>query len=548
MNDTIKVDFANQPSKIIKKGTRYYELLDLENNPNYIGIRANKELVSLDMRISNDDFIEFVDIQSVIGNKIYQAGVKFVLEVALKEAFGKEYEVIFNHSIRRGIHINIKGPKVFSENDTLKLKEQMAKIVEEQVPIQRLNIDKAEAIQFYNLIGAKEKAQNIHNVTNEIVTLYKLKNNINYFYVEMPHNTRNLKNFDLHYISNNEIVLLFPNRENYNEIAPYIHYEKVIKNYKNNKYWLKEQKATYLAQVNEMVSNFHIADLVKSTEMFFNINIEKIVEAIINRKAKFVMIAGPSSSGKTTTTKKISLTLQALGYKPFMISVDDYFKEREETPKDENGNYDFESLEAIDTNLLSTQLQDLIAGKTVKMPRFDFVQGIKIFDKEVKLPNNSIILMEGLHCLNDQLTPTIANDLKYKIYLSPFMPLNVDRHNYISSTDVRILRRIVRDKRTRNRDVDHTIGYLETLRKGEEKYIYPFINQADTILNTAMAYEIGVLKVYAEPLLYSIDGNSPYYEEARRLINFLKGFFPIPSEYVNDDSVLREFIGNSIFE
>ena len=297
-----------------------------------------------------------------------------------------------------------------------------------------------------------------------------------------------------------------------------------------------------------MVSNFHIADLVKSTEMFFNINIEKIVEAIINRKAKFVMIAGPSSSGKTTTTKKISLTLQALGYKPFMISVDDYFKEREETPKDENGNYDFESLEAIDTNLLSTQLQDLIAGKTVKMPRFDFVQGIKIFDKEVKLPNNSIILMEGLHCLNDQLTPTIANDLKYKIYLSPFMPLNVDRHNYISSTDVRILRRIVRDKRTRNRDVDHTIGYLETLRKGEEKYIYPFINQADTILNTAMAYEIGVLKVYAEPLLYSIDGNSPYYEEARRLINFLKGFFPIPSEYVNDDSVLREFIGNSIFE
>ncbi len=547
MNQEITINIKGEGEKTLPLGLSYYDYLS-QLYPNLIGVRVNNELVPLDTKVANQDYVELIYPNSVIGNKIYQAGLKFVLQVALNEEFGKSYKVTFNHSIMRGIHITINGPQEFTEQDVSQLKNAMLNIAKSNAPIKRLNVAKQEAIQFCHLIGEEEKAQNIHNVTNDIVTLYKLHKTINYFYVEMPYTTQILQNFDLKYLNPNELVLLLPESTNHSTIEPYVHYEKVIKNYKDSRYWLKQHQATYLSDINDMISNYQIKELVKSSEMFFNINIQKVVEAIINRKAKYVLIAGPSSSGKTTTTKKIALNLKALGYKPFMISVDDYFKEREETPKDEFGNYDFESLDAIDTQLLSTTLNDLINGKTVKMPRFDFPTGTKVFDREVTLPPNSIILMEGLHCLNDELTPSIPQELKYKIYLSPFLALKVDRHNYISSTDLRVLRRIVRDRRTRNRSVDDTIAYLETLRHGEEKYIYPFINQSDTIINTSLAYEIGVLKVYVEPLLYSIDGGSPYYEEARRLINFLKGFFPIPSEYVNDDSILREFIGGSIFE
>ena len=328
----------------------------------------------------------------------------------------------------------------------------------------------------------------------------------------------------------------------------YIHYKNVIKCYEDSKLWAGALEIPYLADINKKISESKIEELVKITETHFNNQIYNLVNKFVKSKARFLMFAGPSSSGKTTTTKKIALQLKSRGLETLVLTIDNFFKEREDSPKDENGEYDFECLECLDLKLLNKTLKDLIAGKKVKLPTFNFETGCKEYnDPPIKIEDYTVILMEGLHCLNDNMTPDIDPSLKYKVYLSPFIPLNIDKHNYISSTDLRLMRRIVRDNRTRARDVGKSIEDWNKVRSGERKYIYPYINKIDDILNTSLVYEIGVLKTFVEPLLYSVKSDSPSYNEARRLINYLKGFFPIPSDYVNDDSILREFIGKSAF-
>ena len=258
------------------------------------------------------------------------------------------------------------------------------------------------------------------------------------------------------------------------------------------------------------------------------------------------MIAGPSSSGKTTTTRILGAYLRSKGYDPICLSTDDYFVDRIDTPKDEYGKYDFECLNAIDTKEFNNDLMRLLKGEEVNIPTYNFVTGKREYHNNlIKLNENSIILIEGLHSLNDDLTPGIPDRYKYKIYLSPFIPLNIDRHNYISTLDLRLIRRIIRDNRTRGYTVSEVIEKWQSVRNGEEKYIFPYTHQANMIINTALPYELGVLKVYAEPLLLSIDTDSKYYEEARRLLKFLRSFYTITSEYVSKNSILREFIGGA---
>ena len=544
----ITINLINGKQVTLNQGETYIKLLEEQLNKDIIGLIVNKELVNPNTLAEDGALVEFIERTSIIGEKIYQAGIKFLTEVALKEEFGKTYKIKYNHSLGDGIHASIKGPTPFTSKDIYRLKMAMTKIVNQKEFINKINVEKSEAITYYESHEDSIKAQNIHNVSNDIIKLYKLKDQINYFYIEMPYNTKTLDVFDVHYLEENEIVIITSKKELARKEPTYVSYTKIIKNYKNNYYWLSKHNIKYLSDINKLATEYKIKDLVKSSEIFFNINLQKVVEDIIMKQSKYIMIAGPSSSGKTTTTKKISLILKSLGYNPFMISVDDYFIDRDQTPTDEYGNPDFECLEAIDTKLLSQQLNDLMNNKEVKMPTFDFVRGKKVYEKTVTLPPKSIILMEGLHCLNDELTPTIPKSSKYKIYLSPFLSLKVDDQNYISSTDLRIIRRIIRDKRTRNKDVEFTIKYVETLRQGEEKYIYPHVDKANIVINTSIAYELGVLKVYVEPLLYSVKMDSPYFEEARRLIKFLNNFFAIPSEYIPEDSILREFIGGSSFE
>lgn len=536
----------------VEKGTTLHELSKLyqpKMKYSIVGAEIDNETIPMETKINKATKVKFIDITSTNGYKINKYGLEFVVEVALKEEFGTTYEVRYDHSIANGIHMTILSEKKFTLNDAKKLKTKMNEIISQDERIYNLNVEKSEAIAYYNKVKAPEKAQNIHNVTNNIVSMYKLRNYINYFYSEMPYSTGCLKKYDLVFLGDNKLVLLFPSPGTKSKVPEYIHYQNVIKCFNEGKNWINSLEMPYLADLNKHVSDCKVEDLIKITETHFNNQISDLANGIIKKKARYVLIAGPSSSGKTTTTKKIALQLRSRGYDVLMISVDDYFKDKVNAPKDAEGNYDFECLEALDLKLLNKQLKELIAGKKVTIPTYNFALGEKEYkNAPTKLQDNAIILMEGLHCINDAMTPDLDPTLKYKVYLSPFIPLNIDRHNYVSTTDLRLMRRMVRDNRTRATDVGATIGYWSTVRGGEEKHIFPHISNVDKIVNTSLIYEVGVLKVYAEPLLYSVKSDSPAYNEARRLINSLRNFFPIPSDYVPDESILREFIGRSSFE
>jgi uridine kinase len=399
---------------------------------------------------------------------------------------------------------------------------------------------------YYTKVDCNEKSKNIHNTSKEIVRVYKLRNYINYFYSGMPYSTGALEDFNLVFLSDNKLVLIFNAKSgSKNE---YVLYKNVIEQYDIGKKWIKDMDIPYLADVNHLISELKMENLVKAIETNYNNQLSHVAREVLDKKAKYVLIAGPSSSGKTTSTKKLSLQLRSRGYDTLLISADNYFKDIAEhnKPKEE---IDFEAIDCLDLKLLGKQLKDLVAGKKVSLPEYNFALGVKEYnDPPVSITDDTIILIEGLHAINDKMTPDLDPSKKFKIFLSPLMPLNIDKHNYISINDLRLMRRIVRDNRTRATDVGQTISYWNIVRNGEEKNIYPFVNGVDRVLNTSLAYEVGVLKVFVLPLLYSVTEESLAYTEARRIIESLDEFYPIPSDYVPDDSILREFIGKSIFE
>ncbi len=540
----VTIIFDDNKKITVPLGTKY---IDISRYSHYkdtvIGVKRNNEILALDEAPKQNETIEFFDVNSLEGAKMYKAAIKFIFEVALKTVF-KEADIHFLHSVPGGMLGDIKYPEILTNEDISKIKNEMAKIIDADYPFIKYNILKKEVQAFYENMNYNEKASNLKSCDN-IVTIYKLKDYLNYFYVALPYSTKYIRSFALKYLQNNKIVILYPSNLTNGKLPEYIHHENIIKSFYEGRAWLKRLNTPYLADLNELITNYKIKDFIESCELAFNDQIKKACEEIIRNKDKrFIMLAGPSSSGKTTTTRVLAAYFRSIGYEPICISTDDYFVERENTPKDEHGEYDFECLNAIDIKLLNDELISLLKGEEVNVPTFNFITGKKEFHNNlIKLKENSIILIEGLHALNDDLTPYIDNRYKYKIYLSPFIPLNIDRHNYISTLDLRLIRRIIRDSRTRGHDVSNTIKTWQSVRNGEEKYIFPYTHQANTIINTALPYEVGVLKVYAEPLLLSVDTDSKYYEEARRLLKFLQSFYPISSEYVSENSILREFIG-----
>ena len=549
ITNSTRVTFENGTTIEVDKGTSLYEIsrkYQPEMKHKIVGAEINNEVVPLDYRINKESNVIFLDATYVNGYKLAKSGLQFIIEVALKEEFGRDYEVEYDYSILSEVYLTIKGPKKFTLSDAKKLKAKMNEIVANDEIIQRLNVDKKEAIAYYNKVNCPEKAENIHNTSKDIVRVYKLRNYINYFYAGMPYSTGALDEFNLVFLSDNKLVLLFHAKTGgKNE---YTLYKNVIEQYEIGKKWVKDMKIPYLSNVNKLISDLKMENLIKAIEANYNNQLSHVARNIIDKKAKYVLIAGPSSSGKTTSTKKLSLQLRSRGYETLLISVDDYFKDIAEynKPREE---IDFESIDCLDLKLLNKQLKDLVAGKKVSLPEYNFALGVKEYNSApVSITPDTIILIEGLHAINDKMTPDLDPDKKYKIFLSPLMGLNVDKHNYISINDVRLMRRIVRDNRTRATDVGQTICYWTMVRNGEEKNIYPFVNSVDTVINTSLAYEVGVLKVFVEPLLYSVTEESLAYTEARRIIESLDEFYPIPSDYVPDDSILREFIGKSIFE
>ncbi len=542
--DTVKITFADDTIHEYKKGTTFYEISKDSPMENIMGYKINNEVYSLDNKVAEDVKIEFINTNDIIGNKIYKAGLKFLFEVALIEVY-PDLEVSYEHSVPRGMLGIVEGNKIITQDDLVKIKKRMDEIVLENAIITKLNVTPKEAIKYYRHFNENEKADNIGSITDRLATLYKLHKKLNYFYSLMPYSTGSIDKYELVYLGKNRIVFIFPTVNSNGSIPEYVHYANIIDSFFKGKKWLENLHMPYISNLNKTIGTGKIKDFIRSNELMFSLDIAKVVDNIIsNHDIKFILIAGPSSSGKTTTNSRIASYLEALGYDAIKISLDDYFVNREDTPKGEDGKYDFECLEAIDVDLFNSDLQKLLNGEEISLPVYNFISGKREYPNEkIKLKDNSIFLIEGLHALNDKLTANIDNKYKYRIYLSPFIPINIDMHNYISTIDLRLLRRIVRDNRTRGYDCLKTIDNWQSVRNGEEKYIFPYIHQADVIINTALAYEVGVLKVYVEPLLLSVGVDSIYYEEARRLIGFLNQFFPIPGEYVTDDSILREFIG-----
>lgn len=545
--EKIVITLDNGEKKEFQKNITYYEISKGFNlKKDILGVKIKNEVLSLNDRATESVKLSFIDLNDLTGNKIYKSGLEFIFEIALKEVFPTA-DIIYQHSVPKGVLGEIDYEHIITQEDLSKIKSVMARIISEDKHFKKLNIKKKEAIEFYKSIKEYEKAENVQNISDKVVTLYELNGIYNYFYSDMPYSTGSITQYDIIYLGRNRLVFVIPSNRTNGILPEYVHYDNIINSFLVGKNWLETLDMKYATQLNRRICDGKIKEFIKSCELVFNLNIAKVVTEITNnRNIKFVLIAGPSSSGKTTTTKRLSSYLTAQGFDPIKISIDDYFLERVDTPKDEFGNYDFECLTAIDLELFNNDLKKLLEGKEINMPTYNFISGRKEYnDNYIKMKDNSIILIEGLHALNDDLLPGIDKKNKYKIYLSPFIPLNIDRHNYVSTIDLRLIRRIIRDNRTRGYNINKTMESWQRVRDGEEKYIFPYIHQADTIINTALPYEVGVLKVYIEPLLRSINVESNYYEEAKRLLNFLKMFFPIPGEYVVDDSILREFIGGN---
>ena len=550
MNSLINVVLNNKKTITVSPNTTIREIV-LNNSDvceyKVVGAKIQNEIVDFDYVLNKDCHITLIDLEDIDGYKMTQAGLKFVLEVALKNNFGPGVEVNYNHSIGNGINTTISGIDNFTKEDVDKLKKCMDQIIDNDLKFIRYNVLSKEAISYYQNHKEFEKADNIHNIYSDIVTIYKLDNYYNYYFNSMPESTGYLNDFELVYIDDKELALVLPTNHTFN-LVEYKNYRGITKCFKDTFNILDKYNMSYVSDINKSIAKGNSKDIIKLCETYFNIQLTNCANKIIEKKAKFVLIAGPSSSGKTTTAKKLLTTLKAMGKDVLLISTDDYFLNLEDTPKKEDGKYDFESIKAVDVNALNNDLRDLVNEKEVILPSYNFKTGKREYlEDKVKLGKDAIILIEGIHSLNDDLTPYIDKDDKYKVYLSPFMGVKIDRHNYLSTTDLRLIRRIIRDNNNRAMDVAKTISMWDSVRQGEEENIFPFLDEADIIINTSLPYELGVLRVFAIPLLYSVDNSSPYLEEARRLIRYLEYSYPISSEYVNDDSIIREFIGGSIF-
>ena len=508
--------------------------------------KVNGITKELSCKVQDSSNIEFLDLTSKEGNRTHISGLTYILLYAVKRLYGKDANIYVQHSLDKGIYVETSFKLTPSKIENIKA--EMDRIVENDLPIIRTTIDRLEAINYFKTVGNEVKAEVLRYNTNTYVTLYRLGNYYNYFYNLMPTSTSKISAFDLTYIKDNAFVMRFPTIYQPNKIKEYEEHPGMFSAFQEFRDWGKIMKITTSVDLNKIVSSGKINDLIRIDETLQSnrlLNLAKTIHQ--NKKIKIVLMAGPSSSGKTTTSRKLCMYLQSFGLTPKVLSMDDYFHERKDTPKDANGNYDFECLEAVDLKLFNSQLADLLKGEKVQVPTFNFGLGKKEYRHELQLAKDDIIVIEGIHALNPKILTNIPRENKFKIYICPLTEINMDDHNRVSTTDNRLLRRIIRDNRTRNYSVEKTLAAWSKVRTGEEKYIFPYQDEADFTMNSALIYEIGALKTYVEPLLYSVPYDSPYYEESKRLLNFLRIFLPIPADEIPKDSVLREFIGNGCF-
>lgn len=558
MNKKIKVMFRNGKIYEYDEGITFKEISDDFKSYfsfDILAAKVDNEIVDLSETLKKKCNIDFVDRSSNIGNSIYSRSASFILILATRNVLGDNASLTVEHSIDRGIYCSITGEiinkDIINKDIINKIYNEMKEIVKENYLFTKLSVSRIDAIKYFKKLNKLDKVNVLKYISNTYINLYRINDIYDYFYGKMAYSTSQIDDFKLTYIKDNGFVMSFPDVETPECTLDYVHHEKVFDKFLDYTKWGTLLNIENAADLNRIVSKAEIGDLINLAEAHYDSQLASIAEEIDNssKDIKLILIAGPSSSGKTTTSKKLAIYLKSKGYITHPIALDDYFTDIDKRPLDENGKPDFESVRAIDINLFNKHLTQLLEGKRVNLPTFNFVLGKREYNgKTLQLGKKDIIVVEGLHALNDELTISVSKNQKYKVYISPLVQMNIDNHNHIHTSDIRKLRRIVRDSKTRGHGAGDTLRMWPSIQKGERNNIFKFQDDVDTVVNSSLIYEIGVLKTYVEPLLFNVGEEDLEYPEALRLINFLRNFLPIPSDDIPADSVLREFIGGSCFK
>lgn len=509
---------------------------------------VNNRLSSLDTKLNRSCEVNFFDMTSVLGNRTYSRGIYFLFSKAVKDVLNCDVKIM--HIIEKGIYCEVLCNNLISEVTVEKIKIRMRELVSSAFPITKIMVSRLEAIDYFTKINQVDKASSLRFISNSSISLYKLDDSLDYFYGVLPCNTSYLEKYNVKYLNDNKVILLVPNIYSNDEKLKYEKNDQLIKIVENNDKLLSSLGINTSVELNNTISTGDYGDIIRISESVQNNQMFDIVNNITKDKdIKMVLITGPSSSGKTTISKKLTLFLRSKGYDPIAISVDDFYLDLKDRVLNEKGEPEKEKIDAIDTNQFNKKISELLDGKSVFLPKYNFIKGVQEqLSVPTKMNDNSLLIIEGIHAFNEKLTEMIPDKNKFKLYICPLTPLNIDNHNLFSSNDNRLLRRIVRDNRIRGISASDTLGLWRSVRDAEEQMIYPYIKDADQVLNTSLVYELGVLKTYAEPLLFSVKEDDPNYDDALRLINLFRVILGIPSDDVPNDSIIREFIGGSCFK
>lgn len=517
------------------------------HNPPIVAAIINGDLRELTFPIEMDAKVQPVTIADSDGARLYRRSLTFLLEVAFEDLFPKSALTVDHSVASGGFYCQVAGRDPLSDEEVSTLEAHMRDLVTLDLPIERQQVPIAEAIEYFEKKGMQDKVRLLRYRQKSHLVLYQLEDHKDYHHGYMVPSTGFLKYFAL--VSMGEgFVLRYTRRHSPTELLPMPAYPKLLETFRQYGAWLSRLGIESVGALNDAITAGRTREVILVSEALQEQQIAEIAEQVVDRaqQARIVLIAGPSSSGKTTFSKRLTVQLLAQGLSPYPIELDNYFVDRDKTPVDENGHFDFEALAALNTNLLADHLRRLIAGEEVQLPHYNFRTGQSEPGDVVRLRKEQLIILEGIHGLNPNLLPSIPEEKTFRIYISCLTQLNLDRHNRISTTDSRLLRRIVRDARERGYSALQTISRWESVRRGEKTHIFPYQENADAMFNSALVYELSALKLLAEPLLRQVPHGTMEQIEAKRLLAFLEWFQPIPEEIIPDNSIIREFIGGSI--
>lgn len=528
-----------------------YEGFNLEMPYGSVSAKVNNKVESLDFRVYYNKDVEFLDITTTSGMRTYVRSLCFILVRAVEELY-PDGTVSLEYPVSKGYFCNLHIGRPVELDDVQRIKQKMHEIIEANLPFLRTEAHTDDVINLFLQRGMMDKVKLLKTSGQLYTCYYRLGDTVDYYYGSLVPSTGYIHLFDIAKYYDG-LLLRIPSRENPGKLEEVIKQEKMLEVFQEYHRWNRIMGISTVGDFNMACNEGHATDLINLSEALQEKKISRIADEITNRnqngeRVKLVLISGPSSSGKTTFSKRLSIQLMANGLKPYPISLDDYFVDREKTPLDANGKHDFESLYALDLPFFESQLSDLLAGKEVELPRFNFTTGKReMTGNKLRIDDHMILILEGIHALNPALTPNIPAANKFKIYVSALTTIQLDYHNYIPTTDNRLLRRIIRDYKYRNYSAEETIARWGSVRAGEDKWIFPYQEYADAMFNSALLFELAVLKDYVEPILRKVPNNSPEYSEAHRLLRFLSYFVSVRDKELPPTSLLREFLGGSSF-